>query len=387
MTQVPEFSSSRSFSHKKLNIALVIKNFVATGGAERYAVEVALRIMERGHAIDLYARNIDKSLAKGMNIFQVPDKLKFSSVLSLYSFAKETSKLLPGKKYDIIHTHDKGCDGHLSTVHTFSYKKGIENLSFIKKLNDFVLSPRAWLYLHMEKKQMKSHVLAAVSEIIKNDIKTYHKRTDRISVITPGVDIDGFSPEIIAEARSCARKSENLKQDDIAVLFVGSEFRRKGLDHLIPAIGKNMKLFVVGRQEHMRHYRQLVKQYNLSDRIIFTGLTDNITNYYALSDIVVLPSISEAFGMTVLEGMACGLPVVTSSAAGCSSLVKTGENGFVFRDPGELPGILTALKDKDVRTRIGINARKTALKNTWDNTAQRYEKLYYDIATSNLPCK
>lgn len=387
MTLFSDFSNPRSFSHKKLNIALVIKNFVATGGAERYAVEVALRILKKGHTIDLYARNIDKSLAKGMNIFQVPDKLKFSSVLSLYSFAKETSKLLAGKKYDVIHSHDKGCDGHVSTVHTFSYKKGIENLSLIKKLNDFGLSPRAWLYLHMEKKQMKSHMLAAVSEIIKNDIKTCHKRTDNVSIITPGVDIDEFSPEIIADARSCARKKENLKPDDIAVLFVGSEFKRKGLDHLIPAIGENMKLFVVGRKEHMRHYSHLVKQYNLSDRIIFTGLTDNIIKYYALSDIVVLPSISEAFGMTVLEGMACGLPVVTSSAAGCSSLVKTGENGFVFRDPGELSGMLNVLKDKDIRTRIGINARKTALTNTWESTAQRYETLYYDIAAANQPRK
>lgn len=387
MTPFSDLSTSRSLQHRKLSIALVIKNFVATGGAEKYAVETARRILEKGHKIDLYARNIDKSLTTGMTVFKVPDKLKFSSVLSLYSFAKEASKLMAGKKYDVIHSHDKGCAGHVSTLHTFSYKKGIEKFSFFKKLNDFVFSPRAWLYLHMEKEQIRSHMLAAVSEIIENDIRTYHKRKNNIIIITPGVDINRFSPEALANERSRSRESENLKPDEIAVLFVGSEFKRKGLDHLIPAINENMKLFVVGRQEHMRHYRHLAEQYNLLDRTCFTGLTDNIIKYYALSDIVVLPSISEAFGMSVLEGMACGLPVVTSHATGCSFLIKSDENGFVFQNKEELSGILNTLKDKDIRKRIGKYARETAQKHTWDVTAQSYEKLYYDIADANLQQK
>lgn len=369
--------------NRKLNIALIIKNFVATGGAERYAVEAAKRILEKGHNIDLYARKIDKNLTTGMKVFEVPDKLKFSSVLSLYSFAKETSKLIADKKYDVIHSHDKGCDAHLSTLHTFSFKKGIENISFVKKLNDFTFSPRAWLYSNMEKKQITSKMLAAVSEIIKKDIKTYHKRDNNVAIITPGVDTDRFCPESIAHERSSARESENLKPNELTVLFVGSEFKRKGLDRLIPAIGKDMKLFVVGRQEHMRHYRRLAADYNLSDRICFTGLTDNVIKYYALSDIVVLPSISEAFGMSVLEGMACGLPVVTSNETGCSSLIKTGVNGFIFQNQKDLTNILDTLKDKRIRNKIGKQARKTAQKHTWDKTAQKYEDLYYSIAGVN----
>jgi len=383
MTQFSDSSLSKTFFPKKLTIALIIKNFVATGGAERYAVEVAQRTLDKGHKIHLYAKNIDKSLTKGMTVFMIPEKLNFSSALSLYSFAEQTSKLIAGKQYDVIHSHDKGCTGHVSTLHTFSYKKGIENISLLKKINDFWLSPRAWLYLYMEKKQAKSYMLAAVSEIIRDDIKTYHKREDNVIIITPGVDIDRFNPEFIAQERSRARERENLKPGEIVVLFVGSEFKRKGLDHLIPSMGENMKLFVVGRKEHMGHYRRLAKLYHLSDRICFTGLTDNILKYYALSDIVVLPSISEAFGMTLLEGMACGLPVVSSNATGCSSLIKNNENGFVFQNNKELSGILNTLKDKDIRKQIGNQARKTAANHTWDKTAQRYEALYYDIAKAN----
>ena len=380
MTQLSDLSIKQQPPVKRLRIAFVIKNFVVTGGAEKYAVELACRIQNKGHKIDLYARNIDSNLTKGMNVFKIPDKMKFSSVLSLYSFAKISSKLLADKKYDVVHSHDKGCYGHLSTVHTFSYKKGIESISFFKKLNDFTLSPRAWLYWHMEKKQMKSGKLAAVSKIIKNDIRARHKREKNVSVITPGVDIEKFSPQKIKLQRPKARREFDLNSNDIAVLFIGSEFKRKGLDYLIPAINKNMKLFVVGRKERMNHYLHLAEQYNLSDRIYFTGLTDNIIKYYALADIVVLPSIFEAFGMTVLEGMACGIPVITSSATGCSFLIESGKNGFVFQDQKELSRLLKILTNKNTRGKIGINARKTALKHTWDGTARHYEKLYYNIA-------
>ncbi len=367
---------------KKLRIALVIKNFVTTGGAEKYAVETARRILEMGHSIDLYARDIDYNLTQGMTVFKVPDKLSFSSVLSLYSFAGESARLLAGKSYDVIHSHDKGCQAHISTVHTFSFKKGMDQMSLLKKINEFGISPRVWLYLYMEAMQVRSLRLVGVSEIIKVDISKSHKRIRDILVIPPGVDIEKFSPGAIKAGRSQARAAANLKSDDIAVLFVGSEFKRKGLDLLIPALAKakgKMKLFVVGRQERMGYYQSLVEDHNLSDRVIFTGLTDEVIAYYALADILVLPSISEAFGMTVLEGMACGIPVITSRNAGCSSLIESGKNGFVFKDPEELTEFLNMLEDQRIREALGSRARETAEKHTWDDTARSYEKLYYGV--------
>ncbi|WP_320043688.1 glycosyltransferase family 4 protein [uncultured Desulfobacter sp.] len=364
----------------KLTIALVIKDFVKTGGAEKYAVEIALRMKKRGHRIDLYARNIDPSLTHGINVFKIPNKLSFSSILSLYSFAKDSALLVKKKHYDIIHSHDKGCPGHVSTVHTFSFKRGIEHMSWLKKINEFIISPRAWLYLYLEGLQMKSDCLAAVSEIIKTDIQSCHNRTHGIDVIQPGVDIEVFCPANLSSRRKTARSNAGLKHGELAVLFIGSEFRRKGLDHLIPALSSDMKLFVVGRQERMEHYKKMVDFHGLNNRVIFTGLTDNVMEYYALSDVVVLPSIAEAFGMTVLEGMACGLPVITSREAGSSHLITTGKNGMVFDSPAQITGMLEALKNEATRKTMGNRARETALQYTWEHAADLYERLYYSLA-------
>ncbi len=370
----------KNSSQKKLKIALVIKNYVLTGGAERYAVEVAQRLAARGHRIDVYARHADPGLAQGMTLFRVPDRLRFSSVLSLYSFARQSCTMVNEKPYDIIHTHDKGCPGHVSTVHTFSFKRGVDKMSLLKKINEFVISPRAWLYLYLEKIQARSQSLAAVSEIIKADIETCHHRKNAIAVIPPGVDVTRFCPEVVRDLRQKVRREKGLSPDDLAVVFVGSEFRRKGLDALIPAIGPDMKLFVVGRGEREAHYAGLVKRCGLEDAVRFEGLVDDVMPYYALADVVVLPSVAEAFGMTVLEGMACGLPVITSRAAGCSFLIESGENGFVFETPEELRGMLQVLRQDAVRKKLGEKARQTAMDCTWDHTADRYEALYYELA-------
>ncbi|WDP85527.1 MAG: glycosyltransferase family 4 protein [Desulfobacter sp.] len=376
MTQNP--TSPRKPSPRPLKIAFVIKNFVATGGAERYAVETAQRLLEKGHKIDIYARQIDFDLTKGMGVFKIVDKMRFSSVLSLYSFSKEVKKRLAGRHYDVIHSHDKGCYGHVSTVHTFSFKRGKEKMSLLQKMNEFWISPRAWLYIHMENIQAASQRLAAVSEVIKEDIKKSHHRDKGIAIIPPGVDVEKFCPEKVSALRAKARKDHGLGPDETVVLFVGSEFRRKGLDDLIPALDKKMRLFVVGRQEKTDYYKGLAKELGVSQNLVFTGLVEDVIPYYALADILVLPSVSEAFGMTVLEGMACGLPVVTSAAAGCSCIITSGKNGFVFEKPEQISAMLLALEDKALQKSMGCLARKKAQSCTWDQTALAYEKLYHE---------
>jgi len=141
-----------------------------------------------------------------------------------------------------------------------------------------------------------------------------------------------------------------------------------------------MRLLVVGTGERHRHYQHLAERCGVADRVEFKGLSNNIRNDYAVADVVVLPSLVEAFGMSILEGMACGLPVIASLHAGVSSLIKNGINGFTFHDSAILPEILRRFLDPELRKRIGIQARKTAEMHTWDTTAEKYEELCYQIA-------
>ena len=376
------FSMGEKERSKKLAVAVVVKNFISTGGSERYAVEVTRHLLEKGHHIDLYAREADRELSLGMNHYRVPNRFKFSSVCDSISFAKDTARMLKGKSYDIIHSHERGYMQDVLTVHTYSYKKGVERYSLLKKIDRIYLSPRSGLYLWIERKQMATPFLVAVSELVKEDILKYYGRDKGVSVITPGVDTARFNPSWIAQNRDKVRRYEKIPEGEIVILFIGSEFRRKGLDDLVPAVKNGMQLLVVGKGEREGHYRRLVSSYGAKDRVHFKGHSEDVRSYLAAADVVVLPSLSEAFGMSILEGMACGHPVVTSSNAGVSALIEDGSNGFIFANPSQLPGILKHLSDPAERRRLGEQARKTAMKHTWKKAAEKYENLYYQIAES-----
>jgi UDP-glucose:(heptosyl)LPS alpha-1,3-glucosyltransferase len=315
-----------------------------------------------------------------MAFHRVPSHFGFSSVLNLYSFARETAAMLRGASHDAVISHDRTACQDLAVIHTFSYKSGIEKYSPFRKIDMLYLSPRSWLHLWLEKRQMRTPRLAAVSRAVREDIHRHYGATNPVDVITPGIDTQFFNPVHVARDRRRIRKEEGIPESDMVVLFVGSEFKRKGLDRLIPAIKSGMRLLVAGRGENLAYYRKLAKTSGAAKRVVYLGLTTDIRRYYACADVVALPSRVEAFGMSILEAMACGLPVVTSANAGCAPLIEDGANGYMVRDASELPAILDRLRDSDLRARLGYRARAVAQRHSWDAAADHFETCFFQIA-------
>lgn len=359
-----------------LKIAVLVKSFSLTGGMERYVVETCRRLAARGHRLDIYAREADPQLLETMRFCRVPAGVSFSSALRAVSFARETAKMLQGQEYDVIHSHEKGCCQDIETIHCFSYLDGLDKYSLLRKIDQKYLSLRSLLYLWLERKQMKTPWLIAVSGTIGDDIRKQYGRSRNVALIPPGVDLDIFQPGKIAAKREAARKTEGFSAEDLVVLFVGSEFRRKGLDRLIGAIGPGMRLLVVGRGDDLSYHRHLVAQSGLAEQVRFAGLAHEVFPYYAAADVVVLPSRSEAFGMSILEGMACGLPVIVSVNSGVASLIRHDENGYLLHDAAALPALLQRLFSREERERLGQGARLAAEEYSWDRVADAHEALY-----------
>lgn len=366
-----------------MKIAVLVKRFILSGGAERYAVEVARRLKARGHEIHVYARSAEESAVEGLRHIKVPDKHTYSSAANSLSFAREVDRLLEGKQYDIVHSHERGYRQDVLTVHTFSYKSGLDGYSLIRKIDQKYLSPRSGIYLWLEKRQMTASRLVAVSNLISEDIRKYYQRTEGVQVIPPGVDLQWFHPDRIAEQRTTYKTPSRAAFGDLTLLFVGAEFRRKGLDRLIPAMGENMRLLVVGRGERLEHYRKLAARCGVTHRVQFIGHVEgDIRRYYALADVVVLPSLREAFGMSILEAMACGLPVVASPSAGAACLVEEGKTGFIAGDVDTLTSALVRLRDVTLRQDMGKKARLVAEEYSWDRVAAAYEEVFSDLMRS-----
>jgi UDP-glucose:(heptosyl)LPS alpha-1,3-glucosyltransferase len=362
-----------------LNIAICIKRFGRWGGKETYAVEVARELVKKGHRVSVFASTADPDLLPGMTFHKVTGRLPFSNILNTLNFIYETRHLVADGAFDIVHSHERHYRPDVQTLHSFSYLSGMDQYAGLRKFEQKYLSPRSLAYLWLEKRQMHTPWLIAVSSKVAEDVGNRYHRRDKICIIRPGVDDRAFHPSLVEEGRGKARARLGIEEKELAILFVGSAFKRKGLDRLIGAISKNMRLLVVGTGDHLSLYQKMVDRRGLSGQVNFFGFSENVKPYYAAADVVALPSRSEAFGMSILEAMACGLPTIVSDNAGVADIIQDQGNGCLMRDPDALPDLLKALSDANVRARMGQMARDTAQSHSWERIATAHEDCYRTI--------
>ncbi|HEX3445286.1 MAG TPA: glycosyltransferase family 4 protein, partial [Chthoniobacterales bacterium] len=112
---------------------------------------------------------------------------------------------------------------------------------------------------------------------------------------------------------------------------------------------------------------------------------DDPMNFYAASDAYLGPSLEDAFGLPVLEAMACGLPVIASANAGVSEIIDDRSNGMLLHDPGDVTELVflirTVVSDSALREVLASNALKTAERCTWgESAAALWELLNQTVA-------
>ena len=248
------------------------------------------------------------------------------------------------------------------------------------------------LSLAIEKRQLSpagSWKIIVVSEQNRREmIDAYGIAESRIEVIHNGVDHEHFHPGRRAEWSKRIRAEYGIPVDGRIVLFVGTGFRRKGLDRLLRLwqhdAPPHCYLLVVGKDAQLAYYR---KAWRANPRVIFAGPRSNVEAFYAAADVLALPSVQEAFGNVVLEGLACGLPVLT--VAGVGALDKAGEalrEGILNNpdDSGEIREKIMRLSNPLRWPFLSRQARAVAEKYSWESYLDRVEALLSEfVATSN----
>jgi UDP-glucose:(heptosyl)LPS alpha-1,3-glucosyltransferase len=228
--------------------------------------------------------------------------------------------------------------------------------------------------------------IIAVSEEVRRDLVCqYAVPRERIVVLYNGVDQRRFHPSRRENVRSRIRERWQIPEKSPLVLFVGSGFRRKGLDLLLSvwsATGlSNAYLLVLGDDARMSWYKTRARAL-AGERIVFTGRQDDVENYYAAADVVALPSLQEAFGNVVLESLAAGLPVLVSRKAGAAELL-TGAlvEGIVDRlnDREELVGKLVKLLDRCADPLLAAEARALGEEFSWEKHFHELEALLLEV--------
>lgn len=218
--------------------------------------------------------------------------------------------------------------------------------------------------------------LVAVSSLVAGQLRSHFQRED-VTVIPNAVDTLRFTPEARMAKRKASRESGAYDENDFALLLIGNDWKKKGLDTLLKALAALMdmpwRLLVVGSDDPDL-YRTLLEQLAVSERVHFEKPSADVLSFYAAADLYAAPSLEDAFNLPILEAMACGLPVIASAQAGASEMIRDGETGFILsgaQDHLRLAQLIRRIYlDQPLRLAMGEAASRHVLENcSWDRNA------------------
>jgi len=360
-----------------MRVALVSMRFDTRGGSERRTFQLARGLISAGHAVEVFAANAeDVDIDAGINIVPMSGGPSFLKVMS---FTKNVNRMLAERHdIDIVHNQIRPFTDGIVTVGGGCHAENLERRGGYSRY----INPLHHVVLGMERERYMEGGCQAVitnSEFSKKGIlRHYPMPPEKVFVAYNGVDSVKFNPGSAAVHRVDVRSRYGIN-DEPVLLFLGSGFRRKGLQAVIKALsllkgsGKasgRSRLIVVGK-DRPAPYMKLAARLGVSDRITFAGPTRTPEAFYGAADIFILPTRYDPFSNATLEAMACGLPVITTHSNGVSEIIQEGENGFVLKSPDDCEGIaetVDCILSEGAGTSTGANARSTVEKLTWDST-------------------
>ena len=312
------------------------------GGAENYVSCCALGLRKLGHEVTIIADYCD---LPQVSFLRAP-MVGRGSLLKNLSFFLAVKKVLKKHSFDLVYTCARTAPSDIfrpsDPLHAVWIRYGYR----FRQRGLRSLRPRHRLLLWLEKQALsQTKAVVANSKLVKKQITQYYPLfKKKIKVIYNGIDFSRFNLSV-RRSRTARREKLNLDEDKKVLLFVGADWRRKGLDlvqKILPKL-KDSPLLVVAGGPALRPRKNTV----------YLGPVPGIEEIYGMADLLVLPTRYDPFANVVVEALACGLPAVTSPWNGSSELIRAGETGFVVDNQPEnllraVSGILAALPSPEV---------------------------------------
>jgi UDP-glucose:(heptosyl)LPS alpha-1,3-glucosyltransferase len=366
---------------RRLRIAFVVHDYHRHGGHARYTAELAGRF-KRDHEVHVFANTFDDPDPAGITYHHVP-AWRRSALTTVLSFVLPGTALVRGP-FDIVHA--QGLCGLRHNVATAHICQSAWYEALERSAGRLTWKQRAFraLVVPLERwalAQRSTRRVIAISNRVRDDLARFYRRTNGVTVIYHGIDLDTFRPG--HPAREAVRAELGLTPGDCVALFVGH--LQKGAAAAIRAARQvpGLRLVLVSSSDPAPE-REVARAEGVADRVAFHPPTRQIDRLYAAADVFVFPTQYDAFGMVISEAMATGLPVVTSREAGAAELITHGVDGWLTDDPWaveQIAGGLRALAaDPERRARMGRAARATIEAHTWDRVAAETMAVYREVA-------
>lgn len=367
-----------------LRIALVTEYYYPhLGGICEHVHFFAREARSRGHAVDIITSSLPGAgdrehvirIGRSVPVYFNGSQARLTVGRGL---RREMRSVLVAGGYDVVHVHspltptlpllaiEESPAPVVGTFHTYF--------------------DRSWNYRALRGYfQRRLDMLSAAIAVSQSTIVALERYFDADWRIVPnGVDTDLFHPD--------APAPREIRSEAPAILFLGRFDPRNGLSTLMEAFkrvrarGRRAQLIIVGDGALRGYYRRRAEG---GRDIIFAGaVLDGRPGFYANSAIYACPTTKASFGITLLEAMACGTPIVCSDILGFRDVVKHGREALMVPS-GDRDALANALvrllDDAELRARLGERGRQCALQYDWQHVATRILDVYREVLeTSRL---
>jgi len=356
------------------------------GGSGTVATELGRNLAKRGHSVHF----ISTALPYRLNTFvenvyyhevQVFNYPLFDYTPYSLSLASKMAQVALRENLDLLHVHY--AVPHATSA--YLARKIVEKkkrLPVITTLHgtDITLVGNDPSYFDITKFSIEeSDAVTAVSQYLKNQTIYRFGINKTIEVIPNFVDIDRFSPRTEGVKKCFAEPDEK-------VLMHISNFRPvKRIPDIIEVfegVSKQVRsrLVLIGSGPEKERARELVREKGLEDIVHFPGTQNDVSRLIACADIYMLLSSHESFGLTALEAMSCGVPVLGTSGSGMDEFIGDGDAGLLYEVgdiEGMIEGCVRILKDRELAKKMGERGRRRVVEQySEDKVIGRYLDLY-----------
>ena len=372
---------------RKLKIGITC--YPTVGGSGVVATELGKMLAEKGHEIHFISSSIPFRLNKiYRNIYYHQVEVNQYSVFQYppydIALASKMAEVANREKLDLLHVHYAIPHAVCAILAKQMSHRDFKIVTTLHGTDITVLGYDPSLTDAIKFGIEKSDVVTAVSKALVD--QTYE-------LINPDKQIEtvyNFIDDRIYKKSDAGllRSDFEIREDEKVIIHVSNFRPVKRVKDVVKSFAKiaaamPAKLLLVGDGPEMTIVCKLVREYRLEDQVIFLGKQENLEELYSISDLMLLLSEKESFGLVALEAMACGVPCIGTNVGGMPEVINHGVNGFIC-EVGDIEDIsskaLSVLNDQVLHQQFSNQSVYTA-KSTFkaEQIVEQYEQIYFNL--------